>query len=169
MIGKDLNSLKQLTSSENHNCFGCSPSNIHGLHMKFYADTDRVYSKLSVPGHLCGWDTLVHGGVIATICDEIMSWSVLYLLRKIVLTKSITIDFTRPITVGEDLLAIGFTDKKNSEREALMRGELYNSRDELCAVSHGLFALFDIDVLKEKKLISDDMIHSFQNIMKSFE
>lgn len=169
MIIKDINSLKALSNRENHSCFGCSPNNSHGLKMKFHADPYHVYSVVTVPQHLCGWDNLVHGGILATICDEIMGWSVLYLLRKVVLTKRISIDFIRPVLIGEELQVMGYVEDRISERETRMRGEIYNSSDELCAVSSGLFALYELDALKKKNLISEEMIENFENILKSFE
>ena len=77
------------TSKENHIklpntdinlCFGCGPDNKSGLQMEFFANSVTVYSNISVPEHLCGWSKIVHGGVVTTILDEIMSWSAFYCL-----------------------------------------------------------------------------------------
>ncbi len=66
--------LKEIVSRDAH-CFGCSQKNPHGLKMRFYTDDTALYSWLNVPTHLCGWDGIVHGGVLSTILDEIMGWS----------------------------------------------------------------------------------------------
>ena len=66
---------KRLPNNETHNCFGCSPVNPSGLQMNFFADDSSVYSEVTVPKHLCGWNNLIHGGVLSTILDEIMSWA----------------------------------------------------------------------------------------------
>jgi acyl-coenzyme A thioesterase PaaI-like protein len=50
---------------------------------------------LTVPEHLCGWSKMVHGGVVTTILDEIMSWSALYLLKKVIVTRTMTIEFIK--------------------------------------------------------------------------
>jgi acyl-coenzyme A thioesterase PaaI-like protein len=85
--------FKQLPNNRDHNCFGCSPVNSSGLQMTFYTNESAVYSNTTVPNHLCGWNNLVHGGVLTTIMDEIMSWAAIYLLKQVPMTKSITVDF----------------------------------------------------------------------------
>lgn len=57
-----MEGYEPLRSRANHNCFGCSLTNDYGLKMTFYGSGDTVISKLTVPGHLCGWNNLVHGG-----------------------------------------------------------------------------------------------------------
>ena len=49
--------------------------------MTFYTNQTAVYSKITVPDHLCGWNNLVHGGVLTTIMDEIMSWATIYFAK----------------------------------------------------------------------------------------
>ncbi len=92
--------LRELPNSRNHNCFGCSPANPSGLQMKFLTDGEAVYSQLEVPEHLCGWSNIVHGGVLTTILDEIMSWSAIHLLKRIALTRTLTVEFLKPVPVG---------------------------------------------------------------------
>lgn len=126
----------------NHRCFGCSPDNALGLKMKFFTNETSLYSWIAVPAHLCGWDRLVHGGIISTILDEIMSWSAITMMKRIILTKSMTIDFIKPVFVNTELKAQGNALEKKSEREALMEGLLFNPEGTLCARSVGTFALF---------------------------
>ena len=74
-----------LPTSEDHNCFGCSPRNEAGLKMVFHINQegDTAVSWLSVPDHLCGWANMVHGGIISTILDEAMGWAALVILKKL--------------------------------------------------------------------------------------
>jgi hypothetical protein len=51
--------------------------------MDFYYADNAVFSWVSAPEHLCGWNNLLHGGVIATILDEIMSWTAIDILKKL--------------------------------------------------------------------------------------
>ena len=44
---------KHLPNRETHYCFGCSPANPSGLQMKFYTKDSSVFSRLTVPDHLC--------------------------------------------------------------------------------------------------------------------
>ncbi len=159
--------LKQLPVRENHNCFGCSPTNASGLRMCFYTDGEALFSWLSVPAHLSGWRNLVHGGVITTILDEIMGWSAIYLLKCLVLTKSISIDFIKPLHIGDNLRAEGRLVKRKHEREAMMKGFLYDGDNNLCARSIGAFALFPPDMASKLGMMDETIRDDFERIISS--
>lgn len=163
----EIKGLKKIPISDNSNCFACGSINSCGLQMKFYSDEQSVISWLTVPDHLCGWDNLIHGGVISTILDEIMSWSAIYMLKKIILTKSMTVDFMKPICVGTELKAEGRVSKRISEREALMQGFIYNDAGVLCAKSRGAYVLFEPKVVKKLNIMSDEALRGFEPILRA--
>ena len=78
---------------------------------------------------------------MSTILDEIMGWAGIYLLRKITLTKTMTVDFIKPVHVGEPLKAQGEIVGESGKREARIKGRLFNSQGDLCAQSTGRFAM----------------------------
>lgn len=123
-------------------CFGCGPDNVHGLHMTFARRGDQVRAALTIPGQFRGWSNLVHGGVIATILDEIMSWTAIVVARRFILTRSMTVRYHRPIHVGATVSAIGVITEWRGERRATVRGEIFDDRERLCASAEGDFALF---------------------------
>ena len=149
--------LRLLPIRDNHHCFGCSPINPSGLHMRFYTDGEALFSWLSVPAHLSGWRDLVHGGVTTTILDEIMGWSAIYLLKTLCLTKSISIDFLKPVYVGRELQAEGRLLTVKSGREAVMEGFLLDSEGNLCSKAIGTFALFP-PAMAERLGMMDDAV-----------
>ncbi|MDE0845575.1 MAG: PaaI family thioesterase [Actinomycetota bacterium] len=54
-------------------CFGCGAQNQQGLRLKFSQYLDgTIETKHSVAFHHCGLETVVHGGIQATILDEVM-------------------------------------------------------------------------------------------------
>ena len=123
-------------------CFGCVPDNKAGLGMQFFSDGDSVVSRVAVADHLCGWGRVVHGGIIATMLDEVMGWTAIYLLKRLVLTKSLQVQFEKPLIAGDMLWLAGRVQEKISEREALLTDELFNSSGERCATSRGFFCSF---------------------------
>jgi len=130
---KQGHSYQRLPNKRDHNCFGCSPTNPSGLQMEFYADHARVVSWLTVPEHLCGWDRLVHGGVLSTILDEIMNWTALHFYKKFTLTKSMTVDFLKPAHIDKKFRAEAKPMQRNGRHEVLISGSLYDEDDQLCA------------------------------------
>ena len=155
-----------LPNRGDHNCFGCSPVNTSGLQMEFYTNEAAIYSKLVVPDHLCGWNNLVHGGVLTTIMDEIMSWATIYLLKRVPMTKSISVDFLKPIYVGNPLKAVGTVLEKKGKHEALMQGRIYNKDEVCCARATGTFAVFSPAVAKRLSITDDDSLKWFEEIFE---
>jgi len=157
-------SYKQLPNDRSHRCFGCSPLNPSGLQMTFYTNEKAVYSKVTVPEHLCGWSHLVHGGVLSTILDEIMSWAALYLLKRVPMTKSMSVDFIKPVYVGSALQVRGTVLDKISEREALMDGRIFNEDDVCCAKATGTFAVFSPAVARRLGITEEESLRWFEQI-----
>ncbi|MCJ7664874.1 MAG: PaaI family thioesterase [Desulfobacterales bacterium] len=156
-----------LPNGGNHNCFGCSPRNRSGLQMKFYSTERRqaVVSWLTIPDHLCGWSNLVHGGIISTILDEAMGWAAVVILKKLVVSKSITVDFIKPVLIGKEIRVEGNVGKINSEREAVLQGCIYNDNGEICARSSSLFSLFSLESIKKMGFVDQDMLGDMEQVM----
>ena len=158
-------SLKKIANVDGQTCFGCGATNPIGLHMEFLTDGLRVYSFLTVPLAMAGWDRTVHGGVIATILDEIMGWSVIYLLQKIGVTKSMTVDFMKPLRVGEPLTVVGSIQEIQSERLVVVAGEIYSAEDALCARVHGTFATMSAQTAVRLGVMSAEYMEGFLPVL----
>lgn len=53
-------------------CFGCGQQNVAGLRLRFrLLDDGAVATTVEVPALFCGVDGVVHGGIQATILDEV--------------------------------------------------------------------------------------------------
>jgi uncharacterized protein (TIGR00369 family) len=133
--------VTQLPVNDDHTCFACGPANPHGLHMTFLTDGEEVFSRLTVPDHLRGWNNMVHGGVISTILDEVMSWAAIHLIKSIIVTRTMRVDFLKPVFIGQQLKAVARISEILSRKEALLQGDLYNAEKVLCATARGSFAL----------------------------
>ncbi len=150
----------------NDNCFACSSDNPAGLKMKFSTDEESVFSCLTVPDHLSGSSNMVHGGVISTILDEIMGRSALQFVKKVTLTKSICIDFLKPLYIGDKLKAEGKLREIKNEREAVMESFLFNSKGELCARATGIFATFTPEAVKKLGIIDEPILKGVENLIE---
>jgi len=146
-------------------CFGCSPANPSGLRLEFFTDDESIYSWVEVPGHLCGWKNLVHGGVISTILDEVMGRLVVHKMRCLPMTKSMTVDFLKPVSIDRELRAEARLIEIRSEREVLAEGLIFNEEGELCAKSRGTFASFKPDDGKKLGIKDDDAVIWFNSLI----
>ena len=150
--------FKPLPRRQEGCCFGCGPDNKAGLGMQFFSDGNSVVSRVAVPDHLCGWGRVVHGGIITTMLDEVMGWTAISLLRHLVLTKSLHVQFEKPLFAGQMLWLAGRVQEKTSEREALLSGEVFNPAGERCATAQGVFALFTGDAAKKLGFLDPDLV-----------
>ncbi|WP_321365419.1 PaaI family thioesterase [uncultured Desulfuromusa sp.] len=156
--------LKEIISRDAH-CFGCSQKNPHGLKMRFYVDDATIYSWPKVPDYLCGWDGIVHGGVLSTILDEIMSWSAIYNIHRVVMTKTMTVDFFKPVYIADDLRVEGRVIEQTNEREVIVEGKIYKGDHLLCAQSRGTFAVFTAKAVKRMKIMPPEVLEGFGDLL----
>lgn len=161
------NGFIEIPNMDHNMCFGCGPANDHGLKMKFYGNDDMIYANIAVPDYLLGWNGVVHGGVLSTILDEGMSWGAIFLTRKFILTKSMTVNYHKPVLVGDMLRVESEIKERISDREALMTGRIFNSKGELSVSSTGIMALMNMEYVKKIGLMKDKDIEDFQVIIDS--
>ena len=78
--------LVELPNNWLGHCFGCSPKNPDGLQMKVLMSREGCISYIKVPEKFSGFDGIVHGGIIATLLDEIAAWTLLVHIKKLCLS-----------------------------------------------------------------------------------
>jgi uncharacterized protein (TIGR00369 family) len=132
--------------------------------MKFLTDGELVYSRLEVPEHLCGWSNIVHGGVLTTILDEIMSWSAIHLLKRIALTRTLTVEFVKPVPVGRALQAEARVREAGGNNDAITEGVIYDPHGDACARATGNFKVFSPAIARRLGIADEATIQWFERI-----
>jgi uncharacterized protein (TIGR00369 family) len=92
---------------EGFNCFACCPENKHGLRMKFYADEEvgEVFSRVKPVVEHAGYPGVLHGGIQATLLDEVAFWAIWDKIGKPALTSRMEIEFKRPVSMSSEVEA----------------------------------------------------------------
>jgi uncharacterized protein (TIGR00369 family) len=90
-----------------HNCFACGQLNVHGLQLELHAAEGRCWTELPLAERFEGWDGIAHGGILATILDEVMAWAIIDQDAWGV-TARMTIEFKRPVRVGSRIRGEGW-------------------------------------------------------------
>jgi len=80
-------------------CFGCSPANAAGLHMRFRRRGALVYADFAVPDRFHGGPGIVHGGIIATMLDEVSCACTVFTRDQRVVTGELSVRYVRPCPV----------------------------------------------------------------------
>ena len=82
---------------EGYFCFGCAPNNESGLKMEFYEDGDEIVSKWVPEARFQGWLNTLHGGIQATLLDEICAWVIARKLQTAGVTSRMETQYLKPI------------------------------------------------------------------------
>jgi acyl-coenzyme A thioesterase PaaI-like protein len=69
------------------------------LQLDLHVDGDRCWTELELADRFQGWDDIAHGGIVCTILDEVMAWS-LAATDNWGLTARMSVDFKRPVRLG---------------------------------------------------------------------
>jgi acyl-coenzyme A thioesterase PaaI-like protein len=92
---------------EPHNCFACGTLNATGLGLVLHVERGRSWVELALEPRFQGWDGIAHGGILCTILDEVMAWALVG-EDNWGLTARLSVDFKRPIQVGQAIRAVGW-------------------------------------------------------------
>ncbi|HKI68805.1 MAG TPA: PaaI family thioesterase, partial [Verrucomicrobiae bacterium] len=88
-------------------CFVCGESNPVGLKLRFHTDGRIVETRFTPRPEHVGFRQVVHGGIIATLLDEIMVWACAVPTKKFAFCAELNVRFVHPIPPGEEVLAVG--------------------------------------------------------------
>jgi uncharacterized protein (TIGR00369 family) len=146
-------------------CFGCGGANEVGLKMEFESNGKQVRSFTHIPQHLAGWSNLAHGGVLATTLDETMAWAAIYLERSYILTKKMSVEFLKPVFVGDKLETRGHIIQKISNKEVSVYAEIKNEQGTIVAKSDGIIALFTPESIRKFGFLEEDYLVDFERVV----
>ncbi len=130
--------------------------------MEFYSDGQTVFSWMTVSRRLCGWRNIIHGGIITTIMDEAMSWTAHHLIKKLILTKTIQVQFLHPLYVEKKIRVEGRVILISREREAELTAQIINDSGKKCAQATGTFALLKPKTARRMGVIDEKIIRNFE-------
>ena len=134
----------RINKPEGYNCFACGTENPMGLNLEFYAEGDKVCSEITLGKYHVGWADITHGGIISTLLDEVMSWTILYFKRIFFVTRKMELKYIKPVSTGVPLLVTGSIRPNSSNGKIItVRGELRDENNNLLAKSRGEFVEID--------------------------
>ena len=148
-----------------HHCFACGTDNPHGLNLQFYATGDRVCADVTLDRYRVGWEGIAHGGIISTLLDEIMSWTIIYFRRVFFVTRKMEVRYLRPVPVETPLTVCGRMGKECEYPRIEVTGELLDAGGTRLAYSKGEF----VELRAEKlDLIPKELKADMETIFDQF-
>ncbi|MEN6302012.1 MAG: PaaI family thioesterase [Armatimonadia bacterium] len=87
-------------------CFACGKDNPFGLHMEFVDEGDDYVCRWHPQPHHQGWSKILHGGLVSTLLDEVMTWRLVSLGHNVV-TAEIAVRLKEPTPLDQELTIRG--------------------------------------------------------------
>ena len=125
-----------------YHCFGCDPNSEHGLRMEFFEDGEYVVSHWQPRSELQGWRDTLHGGVQATLADEIASWVVFRKFQTSGVTSRMEVKYKKPVKITAEPISLRARAVKQMRNVVDIDVELYDAQGELCTIATCVYFLF---------------------------
>jgi acyl-coenzyme A thioesterase PaaI-like protein len=104
-------------------CFGCGHNNPIGLKLRFTKEGETCRAEFTPASAHQGWPGIVHGGILACVLDEAMSYAV-YFEGVTCLTANMQVRLKQPAKVEEPLVITSSVTKN--------RKKLLEARAQIC-------------------------------------
>jgi uncharacterized protein (TIGR00369 family) len=136
-----------------HSCFVCGESNASGLKLRFTTDGKSVQTRfVPKPEHI-GFKQVVHGGILATVLDEIMVWACAVGTHRFAYCVDLNVRFTKPARPGEELCVSAELVENRRNRIFEAKAEVRNAAGDLLSSATGRY--FPIKESEQAAMASD--------------
>lgn len=121
-------------------CFGCGSDNEIGIRLTGFEVHGAMVTAPFVPRpQFAGFEGILHGGVLATVLDEISAWSAMLTEGVFVFTATLDIRYQKKATVDEVFTLTGMVTERRGRRLSIEAKVL--SGTATVAQSQGLFVV----------------------------
>lgn len=117
---------------EGYFCFGCAPDNEAGVRMEFYEDGDEVVSVWKPEPKYQGWTNTLHGGIQATLLDEISAWTIARKLQTTGVTSKMELRYLKPVHTTDEYLVLRASIAEQKRNIVTVNACICNREGEVC-------------------------------------
>jgi uncharacterized protein (TIGR00369 family) len=121
-------------------CFGCGRKNPIGLKLEVYWDDERreAFSEFVLDKVYEGFEGVIHGGIVCTVCDEVLWWCIAAHYKKCTVTAEMRIKFKRPMSSNKKYRAFAKVEEVKGKR-IIAACNIKDEEGNVCALAEGLF------------------------------
>ena len=149
---------------QGHNCFACGTANPIGLNLQFYRFGDAVYSDIILEKNHEGWENMAHGGIVSTLLDEVMSWTIMYFKKTFLVTRKMEVKYIRPVLIGTPLVIKGEVMDDSKPPRIKARADIRDNENNLLVRSLGEFVELPMEKLSSvPEGLKEEMLSLFNN------
>ncbi|HDZ41158.1 MAG TPA: PaaI family thioesterase [Bacteroidetes bacterium] len=131
-------------------CFGCSKSNPIGLKLEFEEDDDYVTAAWEPEEYYQGYINVLHGGIIATMLDEVGAWCVTVKTGTAGVTSELRVRYLKPVFMNNGRILLKARIVKTEGRIVYLKCDLSDGNGKICAEADTIFFTYPEEVAKRK-------------------
>jgi acyl-coenzyme A thioesterase PaaI-like protein len=139
-----------------YGCFGCSPKNDRGLRMRFTEEGDDILCSWEPESQFAGYGGILHGGIQATLHDEIASWVVFAKLSTAGFTERLEIDYRNPVRVDSGNILLKSRLERMEGNKAYIRTSLLDGKGRLGSESLAVYFTLPQRIARKKLAFPED-------------
>ena len=132
-----------------YHCFACAPHNPLGLRMRFWREGRFVVCHWQPQPHYQGYHDVLHGGIQATLMDEIASWTIFVQLGVAGITTGLQIEYLSAVDTRTALTVRGSL-RSADRRTALIDTTISQRVDTPCTTAICRYRLFSASLARER-------------------
>lgn len=122
-------------------CFGCGGANDAGMKLTFEQDNEkrRIVGRFVLGERYQGGGGMAHGGIIATLLDEVMG-KVCRFREVRAVTAELNVEYLKPVNVENEIVVEGWETEQKG-RNLFSVGEIRNTAGDVLARGRGRFVI----------------------------
>jgi len=133
------------------NCFACvNPS---GLRLQFWNLDGIVFSPYTIPPKYSGFEGLGHGGIIATLLDEISAWTIWINTKKFGMTQNFSLNYLKPVYIGTEIMVEGMVGSYE-DNHVIIHAHIKDMNNKILVESNSTWSLPDKEIIAKTFNIS---------------
>ena len=135
------NGTIRLAPNPTNKCFGCGGDNDGGMKLTFEQDNEkrRIVGRFVLGERYQGGGGMAHGGIIATLLDEVMG-KVCRFREARAVTAELNVEYLKPVSVREEIVVEGWETEQKG-RNLFHSGEIRNGAGVVLARGTGRFVV----------------------------
>lgn len=135
---------------EGYHCYGCDPNNTQGLRMEFFEDRDEIVSIWQPRNEHQGWIDTLHGGIQASLADEISSWVVFRKFQTSGMTSRMEVRYRHPISTSGGSIVLRARVERQRRNIVDISVRIFDREGRLCTEALCIYFLFSKEQAREQ-------------------
>jgi uncharacterized protein (TIGR00369 family) len=131
-------------------CFGCGKKNPIGLKLQFEENDELLQATWQPSETYQGYTNILHGGIIATLLDEIGAWCVSVKIGTAGVTSEMKTKYLAPVYINKGTITLKASIKEQKDKSALINCKLYDGLSKLCAEAEAEYFIYPPEIAARK-------------------